>query len=196
MKISRSHLVFLLLCYIGSVFFAGCTGIENQSGTSVQTGTNVHNQADTNTAGSSWMTIPFTDAVTGINTSIDELASLGKPVIIHTFAIWCPACSVQLEETAKFIHNNPEAYSVLGIDVDSREDPGMIKRHVDKNQFAGMYAASPTAMTRSLIDTFGIQIIRSLPQTMVICNKSITYIGDGAFSEEKLQMILSTVCEK
>ncbi|MFH0966504.1 MAG: redoxin family protein [Methanobacteriota archaeon] len=140
------------------------------------------------------MTIPVNDTVTGKHTSVVELAAEGKPVIIHTFAVWCSACSMQLRETAKLVKNNPNTYTVLGIDIDPRENADMVKNHVEKNHFVGMYGAAPPDMTRSLMKTFGNQIVASLPQTLVVCNKSVTYIGDGAFPEAKLKEILTEVC--
>lgn len=140
------------------------------------------------------MTIPITDAVTGEKTSITELSAQGRPVIIHTFAVWCPACSMQLRETAKLVKNNPNAYTVLGIDIDPRENTEMVKRHVEKNSFVGMYVAAPPEMTRDMMKTLGNQIVASLPQTIVVCNKSITYIGDGVFPETKLKTIMADLC--
>jgi len=140
------------------------------------------------------MTVPITDVMTGRQTTITELAEEGKPVIIHSFAVWCPACSIQLRETAKLLKENPEAFTVLGIDLDSRENTEMIKSHVEKNQFVGMYIAAPTNLTRGLIQTVGPRVVQSLPQTLIICNKKITYVGDGAFPEAKLKSILSELC--
>jgi thiol-disulfide isomerase/thioredoxin len=193
MKISGYYLFLLLMCCVCTSLFSGCTGVEEQNETSVQAVT-VDSQAHADTTGSSWMTVPVTDAITGKKTSITELISQGRPVIIHTFAVWCPACSMQLRETAKLVQNNPGAYSVLGIDIDPRENTDMVKRHVEKNRFVGVYVAAPQDMTRSLIQTLGTQIVASLPQTMVVCNKSVTYIGDGVFPEAELKTILKKLC--
>ncbi|PKL58977.1 MAG: hypothetical protein CVV33_09910, partial [Methanomicrobiales archaeon HGW-Methanomicrobiales-4] len=151
MNISRYHLFLILLCCVCTAFFAGCTGVENQNGTSLQTEQNVENQSGTGTTGLLWMTIPITDAITGKTTSISELVAQGKPVIIHTFAVWCPSCSIQLRETASMVKNNPDAYTVLGIDIDPRENTEMVKRHIEKNSFVGMYGAAPPEMTRDLM---------------------------------------------
>lgn len=194
MKISGYHLFIILFCCICTIFFAGCTGVDRQSELLTQTGKNIESDGTINSSGSTWMTTPITDAVTGENTSVADLIAMGKPVIIHTFAVWCPACSMQLRETTKVVKGDPDAYTVLGIDIDPRENTEMVKRHIEKNGFVGMYVASPPVMTRSLIDTFGNQIIQSLPQTIVICNKSVTYVGNGVFPEAKLKKILAEIC--
>ncbi len=194
MRISPYHSVFLVFCFTLAIISAGCT---DNAGKNVLSSTNNQSEkpsvssGDTNT---SWMTIPFTDAITGKQSSIAEMASSGKPIILHTFAVWCPACSMQLRETAKLVAKNPDAYIVLGVDIDPRENTEMVKNHIEKNKFTGTYISAPPKMTRSLMDTVGDQIVQSLPQTIVICNKSITYVGDGVYPEAKLGTILSKLC--
>ena len=83
------------------------------------------------------------------------------------------------------MQENPDAYTVLGIDLDSREDNTMIKDHVEKNHFVGMFAATPVDFTRSLIKTLGQQVVQTLPQTVIVYNKKVPYVGDGAFPEDK-----------
>jgi len=142
----------------------------------------------------SWMTIPITDTITGTQTTIADLALEGKPVIMHTFAVWCPACSMQLRATSALVQKEPGRFVIVGVDIDPRENSAQVKNHVQKNRFEGMYAAAPAPFTRSLMDTVGDQIVRSLPQTIIICNTSVTYIGDGVFSENSLESILSEIC--
>ena len=190
---TKYQIFILILCCLAAVLTAGCTSSDtgNQSSSNADS-TSYIKQSNT-TDESSWMTIPLTDAVTGKQTTVLELAAFGKPVIIHSFAVWCPACSIQLRETAKLVQENPDAYTVLGIDLDSREDNAMIKDHVEKNHFVGMFAAAPIDFTRSLIKTVGQQVVQTLPQTVIVYNKKVTYVGDGAFPEDKLKSIISSL---
>lgn len=193
MQIGKYHILFLTICCIAAIMTAGCTS-DTRSQTSTNPDTTSYITQSNTTEGISWMTIPITDAVTGKQTSVIELAEQGKPVIIHTFAVWCPACSMQLHETAKLLQEKPGAYTVLGIDIDPREDTAMVKDHVEKNHFVGKYTAAPIDLTRSLIRTVGQQVVQTLPQTIIVCNKTVTYIGDGVFPEAKLRSILSELC--
>jgi thiol-disulfide isomerase/thioredoxin len=195
MIISRYLIFSLLLCCAGAALFSGCTDVDQQSIPLKQPTSHADDQESINDAKTTWITIPITDAITGKQTTIADLATSGKPIIIHTFAVWCPACSIQLRETAKLVQSNPDAYTILGIDIDPRENAELVQRHIEKNQLTGMYVAAPPEMTRSLMDTIGDQIIRSLPQTIIICNKSVTYIGDGVFAESRLETILSELCQ-
>lgn len=187
------RILLLALCLIAVLFAAGCTTSDTRNQTISKSNTSLSSAKEMGNE-SSWMTVPITDVMTGKQTSIIELADEGKPVIIHSFAVWCPACSIQLRETAKLLKENPGAYTVLGIDLDSRENTEMIKSHVEKNQFVGMYIAAPEDLTRGLIQTVGPRVVQSLPQTLIICNKKVTYVGDGAFPESKLKSILAELC--
>ncbi|WP_319579652.1 redoxin domain-containing protein [uncultured Methanospirillum sp.] len=187
------RILLLALCLIAVLLSAGCTTSDTSNQTNTKSNTSLSSAKEMGNE-SSWMTVPITDVMTGRQTTIVDLADEGKPVIIHSFAVWCPACSIQLRETAKLLKENPGAYTVLGIDFDSRENTEMIKSHVEKNQFVGMYIAAPTDLTRGLIQTVGPRVVQSLPQTLIICNKKVTYVGDGAFPEAKLKSILSELC--
>lgn len=188
MHISRNQ-ILLTLCFVFIVLINGCvsTGpgtIPGQTGSETTSPANVYSET-------TWITIPITDAVTGNQTSIAELASQGKPIVMHTFAVWCPACSLQLRETKNLIQNNPDKFIILGVDIDPRENTALLKNHIEKNKFSGIYIIAPQGVTRGLIETFGNKIMLSLPQTVIISNQSVTYIGDGVFPEEKLETILS-----
>jgi len=141
-----------------------------------------------------WTKVSMTDAVTGEQFSIDELAKLGKPVVLHTFAVWCPACSMQLRETERFLAAEPDAFTLVGIDLDPNENQDMVKRHLEKNNLPGRYASAPTELTRGLVETFGTGFALELPQTVIVCNRTVNHLGSGVFREQTLKSALSQVC--
>lgn len=49
-------------------------------------------------AGVSWRDYPLTDAMSGSSFTIGELAATQGPVLIQTYATWCPSCALQLAE--------------------------------------------------------------------------------------------------
>lgn len=149
-------------------------------------------------AGSSltWTGVSMTDAITGEQFTIDEIAKEGKPVVVHTFAVWCSACLMQLRESERLLAANPDRFTIIGIDIDPNENQDMVKRHIEKNGFPGRYAASPKELSRGLVDSFGSSFLLELPNTLIICNKTVTRVGSegGLFRESTLNDALSTLC--
>jgi hypothetical protein len=142
----------------------------------------------------SWTKIPLTDAVTGEQFTIDGLVKQGKPVLIHTFAVWCPACSMQLHESEDMLTNSPDEFTIVGIDIDPNENQDMVKRHIEKEKFVGHFAASPRELTRGLVSTFGTSFALELPQTVIVCSRTVNHIGSGLFKSQTLKSALSQVC--
>ncbi len=144
----------------------------------------------------SWTGVTLTDARTGEQFTIDEIAKEGKPVVVHTFAVWCTACKMQLKETERLLAQNPDRFTIIGIDIDANENQEAVKRHVEKNQFPGRYAVSPKELSRGLVDSFGPNFLLELPNTLIICNKKVTRVGaeGGLFRESTLDNALSTLC--
>jgi hypothetical protein len=187
MYISRYH-ILLILCCVAFILLSGCTSeIQASNGTRLDARSTGISSSD---SGVPWMTTPITDVESGKDTTIAELQAQGKPIIMHLFAVWCPACSTQLRESTRLIQNNPGSYILLPIDIDPRENADLVRKHIKKNNFEGTFIIAPQDFTRSLANTIGGQIGRSFPQTVIIYNQSVTYIGDGAFSEERLKTIL------
>lgn len=152
--------------------------------------------ADSGKTDLSWTKVPMTDAVTGEQFTIDEVVQEGKPVIIHTFAVWCSACQMQLRETERLVAEDPDGFSVIGIDIDPNENQDMVRRHIEKNEFPGRYAASPKELSRGLVSTFGTGFLLELPNTIIICNKTVTRIGSegGLFRGTTIRDALSHLC--
>lgn len=192
MQICR-YLILLLLLSLAFTLSGGCTTTPSSlpaNGTAVPV-TGSGQPAETVRP---WTSIPVTDAVTGTETTIHDLAEAGQPVVMHTFAVWCPACSMQLRETQRLLGENPGRFQVLGVDIDPRESTDLIRSHIQKNGFTGIYVPAPEAFTRSLMETVGYQVVSSLPQTVIICNRTVVYIGDGVYPASRLDQILAEIC--
>ena len=48
--------------------------------------------------------------------------------------------------------------------------------------------------TRSLIKAYGPGFIQSIPQTIIICDKTATYLEDGVFRADVLKRALDELC--
>lgn len=187
-----------LIILILTVSFCGCTGYQKNMTESspMQIGEEDSQPSPTGeTTLPGWMYTPMTDCVTGTDITVSSLISAEKPLIIHTFAVWCPACTKQLQETTKLMKDEPGTYQSLAIDIDSREDRERIINHIQKNKFTeGYYVSAPEEVLTGLIDTFGQRIIFTMPQTVVICNKTVYLFRSGVIPSPLLKQNLERLC--
>ena len=149
---------------------------------------------ETASPGLAWLTASLTDVSTGERFSIMDLAEEGKPVIIHSFAIWCPGCSIQLLEATKLQAAYPDEYTVIALDIDPNDSADKVRIHKESNKFKGIFSAAPTDVTRSLVNAYGPGFIQSIPQTIIICDKTATYLEDGVFSADVLRKATGELC--
>jgi len=183
-------LVLTLIC-IGTIIISGCLGFGEKE---VIPFDSPETSASLEEQGKSWLLSSQLDLATGEKFRVFDLLEDGRPIIIHTFAVWCPACTIQLSETSHLIEKNPGKYHLLALDIDPREYPELVRNHITRNTFSGKFAILSTEDTRSLIDTFGTRIIISLPQTVIVCNNTALYVGDGVYREEHLKEIIQSAC--
>ena len=163
-----------------------CSALQTQTEVTREVSAPDVSSAKPEESGTAWAKITLTDAVSGEHFTINDIAKQGKPVILHTFAVWCSACLMQLRETEGLVADNPDAATVIGIDLDPNENQDLIKRHIEKNKFPGMYVAAPKDLSAGLIGSFGTNFFTDLPQTVIICNRTITKLGtDGECSEKR-----------
>jgi len=141
-----------------------------------------------------WIKAPMTDVVTGEQFSIQNLAAEGKPVIISSFAVWCPGCSMQLLEATKLITANPDDYEFVAIDVDPNENAAKVKNHMQKNNFKGYFTAAPLDVTRSLVAAYGPGFALEIPQTIIICGKTASHLGSGVYDARTLEKAALELC--
>ncbi len=144
-------------------------------------------------AGTSWVDTNMTDVITGNRFNIRQLIAEGKPVIIHTFAVWCPGCTKQLLESTNKLSDNPDI-TIVGLDIDPNEDKNTLKYHVEKNKFKGYYANAPSDLTKALISLHGADVVLEIPQTIVVCPNGAHKLGSGIFDADTLQKATETLC--
>lgn len=184
---NRTILPVIIGILIGALLCTGCLASEEPV---------VPQVANSETASPelAWITTSMTNVATGERFTIKDLTELGKPVIIHSFAIWCPGCSMQLLESTKLQTAYPDSYTVVALDVDPNDNLDKVKRHQESNKFKGIFTATPTDATRSLINAYGPGFIQSIPQTIIICGKTATYLEDGVFSADTLKRAADELC--
>lgn len=134
-----------------------------------------------------WLSAPLTNVATKEQFTLKDLAAQGKPVIINSFAVWCPGCSMQLLESTKLLTEYPDDYIVVALDIDPNENADKVKRHQESNKFKGIFTTATTDVTRSLVAAYGPGFALEIPQTIIITGKTATYLEDGVFGADTLK---------
>lgn len=168
---------------LGSVLAAGLLiGVALNSSGQLDTGEPVN--------ASDWRQVSLQDVSSGENFTVAELE---KPLLVETFAVWCPTCTRQQVEIQK-LHEKTNITSV-SLDVDQNEDASKVKSHVERNGFSWRYAISPIELTNKLRKKFGNSIANP-PSTPVIlvCENSSRRLQDGVKTVSTLQEEVEKGC--
>jgi Redoxin. len=134
----------------------------------------------------SWRTTQLTDVLTDETFSIDTLAG---PVVIQSFAVWCPKCQRQSERLSSI----DKSVTLVGLNIDPNEDAAKVKQHAEQNGFDWRFAVAPTVMTDSLVEQFGTTVANA-PSTpiIVICDSGdVEFFSGSQQSAEKIQSVTS-----
>ncbi len=134
-----------------------------------------------------------------VNTNSDfTIAGLvdGEPVLVESFAVWCPTCTKQQQEIQK-LHKKINFVSV-SLDTDPNEDEAIILDHAQRQGFSWFYAVSPAEVTKDLIREFGPGIVNapSAPVILICPDSSIHKLGGGLKLEDELLSEINTRCNQ
>ncbi|MDR2855559.1 MAG: redoxin domain-containing protein [Methanomicrobiales archaeon] len=140
-----------------------------------------------------WMKIPMEDAINGGSFTFEEYTKTGSPVVIHLFAIWCSICTLQLQASTAFQNEYPGKATIIGIDIDETESSRTIAQHIMKNGFTGTFTAAPKEVSMGLAATFGPLVLLQIPQTIVIVDKDIFYLGAGLRTTNGLSRVIDEI---
>jgi thiol-disulfide isomerase/thioredoxin len=111
----------------------------------------------------SWYDHELTDVTTGETFTV---ADLDGPVVIQSFAVWCPKCQSQSENLSAFRERTDDV-TVVSLNTDPNEDAGKVRSHAENNGFDWRFAVSPADLTQTLVEEFGA-VVTNAPSTPVI----------------------------
>jgi thiol-disulfide isomerase/thioredoxin len=134
--------------------------------------------------GFDWRSAELVDVNSGETFTLDQF---NTPVLIESFAVWCPTCTKQQRELGKLHDLNPEVVSVA-INTDPNEDEAKVREHTQKNGFDWRYVVSPVEVTRALIDEFGTTVINapSAPVILLCPDGTAVLLDNGVKDAEEL----------
>jgi thiol-disulfide isomerase/thioredoxin len=179
-----------ILLIIGLFIITGCTvtqtGNQIPDTTTQTAGSTPSTTPNTPIENSDWKQIELKDVRTGESFKISDFE--GKPILLESFAVWCPTCTRQ-QNILKELHNeNPEIISI-SLDTDPNEDESKVLEHINRNDFDWRYAISPIDLTQALIDDFGVGVVNapSVPIILICEDQSTKLLDRGLKSVDKLK---------
>jgi len=133
-----------------------------------------------------WKDIELENVLTGEKLTI---SSIDKPILLETFAVWCPTCRKQQDKVKELHEELGDAVISISLDTDPNEDAQQIIDHATRNGFDWFFAISPEDMTRALIDEFGITIVNapSAPIILLCPGKQGRLLPSGVKSAQELK---------
>lgn len=139
-----------------------------------------------------WQTYEFTDVTTNETFSIDDY---DKPVLIESFAVWCPPCTKQQYEV-KALHEQTKNISSVAINTEPNEDAAKVRTHVQSNNFTWPYAVTPRRVTQSFVDDFGVDFLQApkVPMLVHCPSGNTTRLPDGVKTANRLKSLVDQHC--
>jgi hypothetical protein len=139
---------------------------------------------------SEWREVELEEVDSGESFTI---SGLEKPLLVETFAVWCPTCTNQQNEIKKLKEDSN--ITSVSLDVDSNEDQEQVSWHKEENGFDWRYAISPSELTRMLIDRYGNSIANppSAP-VVLVCENGSRRLENGVKQASILQEEIEEGC--
>lgn len=106
-----------------------------------------------------WKDVVLKDVITGENFKISDFK--GKPILLESFAVWCPTCRQQQDKIKELHSQIGEAVVSISLDTDPNEDEQKIIGHINRYGYNWRFAISPKELTKGLIDEFGISVVNA-----------------------------------
>lgn len=190
----KYHIATLFFVLVAVISLGGSvSGLDGREDTiNTDTATEIEDKTQTE-PDYTWMRLPMEDAINGGSFTFEDYTKTGSPVVLHIFAIWCSICTKQLQESTAFQEIYPDKAKIIGIDVDDTESSMAVAQHVKKNEFTGTFTAAPKEVSLGLVNTFGSLVVLQIPQTIVIVDNDIFYLGPGLRTADGLAQIIDEI---
>jgi cytochrome oxidase Cu insertion factor (SCO1/SenC/PrrC family) len=146
-------------------------------------------------ATSAWMDIELTDVATGQTFTIGDFK--GKPILLESFAVWCPTCLSQQKEIDKVLASESDDIIHISLDTDPNEDEAKVKEHLERYGFNWYFAIAPIEITEALIDDFGLNIVSAprAPVVLICEDQSTRFLRSGVKPVEELLSEIDKGCQ-
>ncbi len=146
-------------------------------------------------AAADWMNIKLTDVATGQEFSINDFK--GQPILLESFAVWCPTCLAQQKEMKKVKQSEGENIIHISLDTDPNEDADKVREHIQRYGLDWYFAVSPVELTNALIDEFGLSVVAAprAPVILICEDQSTRFLRSGVKTAEELVSEIEKGCQ-
>jgi len=147
------------------------------------------------TLGTSWMDSELCNVRDG---EVFTIGQFDKPVLLESFAVWCPICTQQQKKT-KELHDGEfgDEFISISLDTDPNEDEAIVRSHTNANGFTWRYSVAPAEVTQMLINDLTLAIINppTVPMVLVCPDGNFRRLsGTRVRSAEKLREEIEAGC--
>ena len=145
-------------------------------------------------AASPWMNVELKDVATGNTFTISEFG--GRPVLVELFAVWCPICTRQQQESKKLEEMEGHDIVSVAINADLNEDEEFVREHIERHGFDWRYAVARSDFINPVIEDFGTSIVHapSAPMILVCSDQTVHRLRNGVKPADELRDKVSELC--
>lgn len=192
----KKYLLFLITVM---VIVAGCTQQEQSSPgqplPAAEPGADViQDEPVGDSSPGGWKNTPLKDVNTGKTFRISDFQ--GKPILLESFAVWCPTCKKQQDEIKRLHEKVGDSVVSIALDTDPNEDESKVKEHLERHGYDWYYAVSPVDVTKALIDEFGVTVVNApgAPVVLICTDQSSRLLPRGVKDVSDLEAEIAKGC--
>lgn len=183
----------LLAGAVGAIALAGCLESGSSGGESDESEESSCEIESQEPATEDWQAIEIADAHT---CETFTLESIDRPVVIHTFADFCPTCQAHQDGVKDEYDEVGEDIMFLDLEIELNREPAHIAEYADERGYEWNFAVASPALTDSLIDEFGPDIANHARSPLIaVCPDGSTGTRDKGVGVEEIQSFVERTCE-
>jgi len=192
----RFQTTLLYILIISVLVLTACTN-NTKSLDKMSDSDNIANTSNSNESSQKyfdWKNTELMDVNSGEYFKISDFRL--KPILIESFAVWCPTCTKQQNEIKTLHEDIGDDVISVTLDADPNEDENKVLRHTELHGFNWRYSVSPKEMTQGLINDFGLDIVNpsSSPIILICPNGNARLLNRGVKTALELKAAVNT-CE-
>ena len=180
----RSSRRALLAATGGVLALAGCLGDEAEP----------NEESTTEQPVDDWQETTLEDVTTDETFSIAEL---DRPVVIHTFATFCPTCNSHQDGVSEEYDDVRDEIVFLDLAIEGANDADDVRAHAEDNGHDWRFALAADSFTSALIEEFGQSVaVHAQSPLIVVCPDGETDTLEKPATVGEIERTVESTCER